>query len=560
MKIKKWISFLVIVVGGLLLPTIVKAEKLKAPDVFDAGKWTYIGETGKFKEEGAIQSVCVTRDYILCLENASNNTKEPDTLVAFYKNDYDHNGNPVEQYSYAFNISERDYEHCNGMTYNERDNKVVIAAGPTKVKKNRGKVFILDADTLKYERAVSVINNGDSVAGIAYMEDKNQYVLMIGKSGSYDFVLADSEFRILDTIVEGNKSGGNNSFQDFCVSGDYIIGLPYFKIGQVEQLIQLYSISKGEWLANYPLIFTDDMRSMEPEGICEVSPGHFMVGTMLNNPRRMGLYALQVPVVYSVKTSIENGTISKGKKSVDYGAKFKVEYTPDEGYEVAEILVNNEPVEVKKYLKKYTFDNIDSDQTIRVICTKIPQYYIKGRVINGSIDEEIQVYENRKVEVNFKPAEHCRLKSIFVDGQLVDSALDVTSYEFDKVNENHEIYVEFEKIPTYVVTTSVLNGYTSEVTATVYEGDSYTASFKPKKNYILQQILVDGKEASYEEGTSNYEIKSIYGAHKIEVIYRWRYLYWVVAISGLAIIAGMILLGLFYSRKIKERRAAMSRH
>lgn len=558
MKKRKWIGLLTIVVGIMLLPMTVNAGKLKAPDVFRDGVWTYIGETGKFKDEGAIQSICVTRDYILCLENASNNTTAPDTLVAFYKNDYDVTGNPVEQYSYAFHISEEDFEHCNGMTYNEDENKVIIAAGPTKVKKNRGKVFVLDADTLKLEKVVSVIDNGDCVGAIDYVKGKNQYVLMIGLSGVYKFVLTDSEFRILDTIMEANKSEGN-SFQDFCISGDYLVGLPYFKGGRVEQRIQLYSISKREWIDNYPLILSKDMRSMEPEGVCEVSPGHFMVGTMLNNPRRMALYSLQVPVVYNIRTSIENGTISEGNQSVDYGGKLKVEYTPDEGYEVKEIWVNNEQVELKKYLKKYTFDDVDSDQTIRVICTKIPQYYVRGRAIGGSIDEEIQVYENKKVKVNFKPEEHYRLKSIFVDGQLVESVPNADFYEFEKVNDNHEIYVEFEKIPTYVVATSVINGYSAEIEAVINEGDNYMATFKPKKDYILQQLLVDGKEVPHEEDATSYELKMIYANHKIEAKYRWKYQYEAVAVGGGAVIVGMILLGIIYSKQVKKRRVSISK-
>lgn len=555
MNIKKGMSFLLIAVGVLLLPTIIQAGKLKAPDVFDAGKWTYIGDTGQIENRGSIQSMCVTRDYIICAVNAGNQTTEPDTLIAFYKNDYDINGNPVEQYSYAFQISEMDYEHCNGSTYNEQESKVVIASGPDINKENMGTVYVLDADTLKFEKQVSVFDSGEAVIALDYVKGKNQYVLLTELGGHFKFILTDSEFRILDTIVEGNRSEGNK-FQDFCISGDYIIGLPYFRGGRVEQRIQLYSISKAKWIANYPLILEDDMSKMEPEGICETSPGHFMVGTIIKRPRprRIGLYALQVPVVYRIKTSIENGTISKGSKKVDYGAKFKVEYTPDEGYEVKEILVNNKQVEVKKHLKKYTFDDVDDDQTIRVICTKIPQYYIKGRALNGSIDEETQVYENKQVKINFKPDENHRLKSVFIDGQLADSTYDATSYEFEQVQKNHDIYVEFEKLPEHVVTTKITNGYSSEIEATVYEGESYTATFKPKKDYVLQQILVDDKKVSYEEGTTIYKIESIYTDHEIEVIYRWRYLYVTIALVGALIIVGVTIFGRIYIRRARQRR------
>ena len=553
MKIKKWVGILMIVVGVLLLPMITKAGKLKAPDVFDAGKWTYIGETSKIADKGAIQSMCVTRDYILCIENASNKTTAPDTIVAFYKNDYDVSGNPVEQYSYAFHINEMDYEHCNGSTYNEQEKKVIIASGPGVHEKNLGTVYMLDAETLKFEKQISVFDNGEAVIALDYVKGKNQYVLLTELKGYFKFILTDSEFRVLDTIVEGDRSEGNK-FQDFCVSGDYIVGLPYFRGGRVEQRIQIYSLSKGEWINNYPLILEEDMSHMEPEGICEVSPGHFMVGSILNKPRRIGLYSLKVPVVYNIKTKIENGTISKGKKAVDYGGKFKVEYTPDEGYEIKEILVNDEPVDLNKHLKQYNFEDIDSDQTIRVICTKIPQYYVKGRSLGGTIDEEIQVYENKQVTVNFKPDKDYRLKSIFVDGQLVDHLPNATSYEFEKVSEDHEIYVEFEQIPTHMVTVSVVNGYTSEVEVTVLEGENYTANFKPKNNYVLHQLLVDGEEVSHEEDTSSYEVKMIYADHKIEAIYQWQYLGEIIALGSMVVVIGLVALGIIHLQRVKKRR------
>jgi hypothetical protein len=552
MNIKKWIIFLVIIVSALLGSQVVMAETLKAPEVFQDGKWTYIGETGKFEEKGSIQSICVTKDYIICLENASNDTADNDTLVAFYKNDYDLSGNPVEQYSYALHVNYMDYEHGNGMTYNEKEDKVIIASGPVLDKANLGTVYILDARTLKFERQVEVTSNGQSILGIDYMMETDQYVMMTGFEGNYRFILTDSEFRILDTIMEGNQSEGNY-FQDFCVSGDYLIGLPYFVGGRKEQRIQLYSLSQRQWIDNYPLIFAEDMTSMEPEGICEVAPGHFMVGTILRNPKRIGLYALQVPLIYNIETSIENGVISQGTTTAEYGSKFKVEYTPDAGYEVKEIWIDKEAVEVKRYINKYTFDDIDADRAIRVVCEKTPQYHIKGKVLNGSIDEETLVYENNKVRVNFAPNEHFRLKGIFVDGQRVESALDATYIEFDQIQADHDVYVEFEPIPKCQITINITNGYTGEIAATVYQGDSYQTNFSPRVGYTLSRILVDGTAVTHEQGASSYQLTNVEGNHLIEVVYQWRYLK-VLIITGVVFMAAGILLVIWHLRSVRKRR------
>jgi len=553
MKINRWIGFLVLVAGVMLIPKEVSAGTLKAPEVFADGTWKYIGETGEFEEKGGVQSICATRDYIICLENASNSEATNDTLVAFYKNDYDLSGNPVEQYSYALHINEMDYEHGNGMTYNEKDNKVVIASGPVLDTKNLGTVYVLDAETLKFEEQIKVVDNGQSIWCIDYIAETDQYVVMTGYKDTFKFVLTDSEFRILDTLMEGDQSEGNK-FQDFCISGDYLIGLPYFKGGRKEQRIQIYSLSERKWISNYPLILAEDMSDMEPEGICEVAPGHFILGSILRNPRRIGLYSLQVPVVYSIQTSIENGTISEGTTAIDYGDKFKVEYSPDEGYEVKEILVNGEQQEINKYISKYTFDDIDKDQTIKVICEKIPQYHIKGTVLNGSIDEETLVYEDTTVKVNFKPSENCRLKAIFVDGQLVESTLDAQYYEFEKIKEDHEIYVEFEKIPEYQIAVTVIDGYTSEMEAIAYHGEDYTAKFNPRKDYILKEILVDEKPVEFDANATSYKIKAVDANHTIKVVYQWQYLYVVIGIGSAVVLIGAGLVGSVYLKRAKQRK------
>lgn len=96
------------------------------------------------------------RQYIVCLVNASKKTTEPDTLIAFYRNTTDADGNPVEQYSYAFSVTETDYEHGNGMTYNPNTQEIAIAGLFTNDPSNAGAVFIVDANTLHFKRKVQV--------------------------------------------------------------------------------------------------------------------------------------------------------------------------------------------------------------------------------------------------------------------------------------------------------------------------------------------------------------------------------------------------------------------
>lgn len=64
----------------------------------------------------------------------------------------------VEQYSYAFSVTETDYEHGNGMTYNPSTQEIAIAGLFTNDPSDAGAIFIVDANTLHFKRKVQVGN------------------------------------------------------------------------------------------------------------------------------------------------------------------------------------------------------------------------------------------------------------------------------------------------------------------------------------------------------------------------------------------------------------------
>lgn len=63
---------------------------------------------------------------------------QPDIVKAYYRNDKDKNGNPVEQYSLAMQVQETDYEHANGMAYNPNTNEIAVSLYTSYQKENRG--------------------------------------------------------------------------------------------------------------------------------------------------------------------------------------------------------------------------------------------------------------------------------------------------------------------------------------------------------------------------------------------------------------------------------------
>lgn len=52
---------------------------------FTGASWELVGEYPILGSNGAVQSVCATEDYIICIENFNDLTTEPDVVSAYYK-------------------------------------------------------------------------------------------------------------------------------------------------------------------------------------------------------------------------------------------------------------------------------------------------------------------------------------------------------------------------------------------------------------------------------------------------------------------------------------------
>ena len=171
------LSLLILIIS--IFETATVNAGIKEADVFLDSNWTYAGESTPFADGGWLQAICDTENYIIGVENASNTNSDPDTLVAFYKNDYDENGNPVQQFSYAKHVTQMDYEHCNGMTYDPVDKRILIAGGKALNKENTGCIFIVDSETLGYIEKVKIAEKG-RVSAVDYWEKNDQFVFLIG--------------------------------------------------------------------------------------------------------------------------------------------------------------------------------------------------------------------------------------------------------------------------------------------------------------------------------------------------------------------------------------------
>ncbi len=73
----------------------------------------------------------------------------------------------------------------------------------------------------------------------------------------------------------------------------------------------------------------------------------------------------------SIITSIENGTITESITDIDAEETYDVEYSCNEGFHLASILVNGEEVSITDHPTSYTFEGVSEKRTIDVVCTDV---------------------------------------------------------------------------------------------------------------------------------------------------------------------------------------------
>ena len=155
---------------------------------FTGASWELVGEYPILGSNGAVQSVCATEDYIICIENFNDLTTEPDVVSAYYKNDTDADGNPVTQYSLAHQVRDADFAHANGMAYNPVTHEILVSGYSSPDASNYGCIFRLDPDTLEQKERIQ-LSTSYNILGIDYLPSIGGYLIQTDADGGYGFKL-----------------------------------------------------------------------------------------------------------------------------------------------------------------------------------------------------------------------------------------------------------------------------------------------------------------------------------------------------------------------------------
>ena len=216
---------------------------------------------------------------------------------------------------------------------------------------------------------------------------------------------------------------------------------------------------------------------------------------------------------YTITASAgEHGSITpSGEVSVDYGSDQAFVLTPDEGYHVADVLVDGESVGA---VASYAFVNVVAGHTISAAFA-IDVFTITASAgANGSIDPSDAVSVDYGADQSFTitPDVGYHIADVLVDGNSVGTG---TSYMFTNVTADHNISASFA-IDQYTITANAgeHGSITPSGEVSVDYGFAQAFAITPDEGYHVVDVLVDGESIG---AVTSYTFENVTANHSIEV-------------------------------------------
>jgi hypothetical protein len=232
------------------------------------------------------------------------------------------------------------------------------------------------------------------------------------------------------------------------------------------------------------------------------------------------------PIVHTITaTAGVHGTISpSGSVPVNHGKNQTYTITPDNGYEIETVMVDD--VEVTVTNTSYTFTNIAENHTIQVTFRPIPP--IPGPTVhtitatagsNGTISPSgsVNVVNGSTQTFTITPNYGYVIATVKVDGVEVTFTNNI--YTFTNISGNHSIEVTFKPIVHKI---SVIAGEHGTISprnsVSVNHGADQTFTITPNNGYAIAIAKVDGVEVTITN--NSYTFTNVTGNHTFEVTFK----------------------------------------
>lgn len=320
---------------------------------------------------GGLQGFCVTDDRIIFIQNTSTASTEPDKVFAYYLNDTDRYGNPVQQYTLADMRDDQDWEHGNCLTYNPVTNRVYVAFATNLAGYNQGSIGVMDPETLGMVDVIQ-LSEDYRILGISYIKERDIYLVQAEAEGGFRFVLFDSEFNQLQELGTKSPEPGR-TYQGMCVTEDYVVIPPALREGSPESYINVFSLrsdSEAPIVTGVNELGLEGYERVEAEAIAETGPGRYMMNVFAVNAqgeREYHFYTAEIPYYYNVTVDSNMPGAESGNFKVLRGDSFAVPYEENDSFILSGISVDGTEMSREECLAGYSFDNIQSDHSVQIM-------------------------------------------------------------------------------------------------------------------------------------------------------------------------------------------------
>ena len=230
-------------------------------------------------------------------------------------------------------------------------------------------------------------------------------------------------------------------------------------------------------------------------------------------------------------TAVRNKTQSF---TVSEGTSATVSITPDNGYKVASLYVNNINMISSIANNSYTINNISKNTTVEVTFEAIPVTTYSLSITasgNGSVTynstavrnktQSFTVSEGTSATVSITPDKGYKIASLYVNNINMTSGITDNSYIINNISKNTTVEVTFEAIPVTTYSLSITASGNGSVTYnstavrnktqsfTVDEGTSATVFITPDNGYKIASLYVNNINMISSIANNSYTVSNI---------------------------------------------------
>jgi hypothetical protein len=269
-------------------------------------------------------------------------------------------------------------------------------------------------------------------------------------SGLTYAITPDVGFLISDVKIDNISAGAISSYNFSNITSDHTLSVAFTPI-----TFTITSGSKSGGSINPPgtntvNYGTDLVYSITPDigfHIDDVMVDNKSVGPVTSYTFNDITFNHEISASFSVITytiaaeANSGGSVNPaGNTVVNYGSRLTYSFTPDYGFRISDIKVNNISAGA---ISSYTFDNITADQNIKVTFSPIPTYEISVESGEGgsiSPSGSVVLFEGSDQSYEITPSRDYRILDVIVDNHSLGA---INEFTFSNITSNHTLSVRF---------------------------------------------------------------------------------------------------------------------